>query len=223
MKVLEHQQWHALILIGLLFLLYTATTDASVLQGQLFGLGTSQWFIFCLLSAILHQIYVLVCWRLELYHNSLSNLFGEQAFKRFKVGFALLILSRPVTVVLLAISNAYTLKMNTTISYVVSGILTIPVVYLAYSVRTFFGIDRAFGIDHFDPETYKQSSMVKQGIFKYTPNAMYVVGFLALWIPGIFFQSKAALLAAFFHHAYIWVHYYFTELPDMKKIYGSNA
>ena len=62
----------------------------------------------------------------------------------------------------------------------------------------------------------------KKGIFKYTSNGMYKYVFLLLWIPGILFQSKAALLAALFQHIYIWIHYYFTELPDMKFIYGKT-
>ena len=80
-------------------------------------------------------------------------------------------------------------------------------------------MDRAFGIDHFEPEKYKHTSMVKKGIFKYTSNGMYIYGFLILWIPGFLFLSKAALLVALFQHIYIWVHYCFTELPDMKFIY----
>ena len=81
-------------------------------------------------------------------------------------------------------------------------------------------MDRAFGIDHFFPEKYKNVSMVKQGIFKHTSNGMYIFGFLTLWIPGILLKSKAAILIALFHHLYIWVHYYFTEKPDMKIIYA---
>ena len=52
---------------------------------------------------------------------------------------------------------------------------------------------------------------------------MYKFVFLLLWIPGILFQSKAALIAALFQHIYIWIHYYFTELPDMKFIYGKTS
>ena len=62
--------------------------------------------------------------------------------------------------------------------------------------------------------------MVKQGIFRFSSNAMYVFGFFLLWVPGILGQSKAALLVAAFNHLYIWVHYYFTEQPDMEIIYG---
>jgi len=35
-------------------------------------------------------------------------------------------------------------------------------------------------------------------------------------------RSEAALVAALFNHLYIWVHFYFTELPDMKFIYGEG-
>ena len=51
---------------------------------------------------------------------------------------------------------------------------------------------------------------------------MYKFVFLFLWVPGVLLQSKAALLAALFQHIYIWVHYYFTELPDIKIIYEKN-
>ena len=33
--------------------------------------------------------------------------------------------------------------------------------------------------------------------------------------------SLAALAAALFQHAYIWVHYYCTEAPDMDLIYSA--
>ena len=41
-----------------------------------------------------------------------------------------------------------------------------------------------------------------------------------LWVPAFLFQSMAAMVIAAFSHAYIWVHYYATEKPDMKRIYG---
>jgi hypothetical protein len=49
---------------------------------------------------------------------------------------------------------------------------------------------------------------------------MYKFGFLILWSIALVFLSKAALLAAAFNHLYIWVHFYFTELPDIRRIYG---
>ena len=112
-----------------------------------------------------------------------------------------------------------TLSVNPTFSYVLSGLLLIPAVYLFYSVKKYFGFDRAFGIDHFYPEEYRLKPFVDQGIFKYTRNGMYTFGFFLMWVPGFLLQSKAALLLALFSHLYIWVHYYFTELPDIKMIY----
>jgi len=165
---------------------------------------------------------VLVCWRLELHYNSISKLLGENGFKFYKIGFAILILSRPVTIILLAISSSMTINLNPAFSYILSGILLIPAAYLFYSVIKYFGMDRAFGIDHFYPNKFKNVPFVNRGIFKYTSNGMYIYGFLILWIPGIIWQSKAALLVALFNHIYIWVHHYFTELPDIRVIYGKD-
>jgi len=196
-----------------------ADKDASLLKGELWGMSTSTWFLLAILSPIIHQIYVLVCWRLELFYNSISKVFGTRGFKLYKIGFAILILSRLLTITLLAVSNANTLNMNAVLAYTIAGILFIPAAYLFYSVKKYFGMDRAFGIDHFQPEIFKNTPFIKQGIFKYTDNGMYIFGFFILWIPGLLLLSKAALLVALFNHLYIWVHYYFTELPDIKVIY----
>ncbi|MCB0167803.1 MAG: hypothetical protein KDI79_26490, partial [Anaerolineae bacterium] len=61
----------------------------------------------------------------------------------------------------------------------------------------------------------------RKGIFRFTRNGMYTYGFLLLWVPALWYASLAALGVALFNHLYIWVHYYVTELPDIKRIYGS--
>ena len=76
-------------------------------------------------------------------------------------------------------------------------------------------------MEYFDV-AYRSLPLVRKGIFRYTRNGMYTFGFLITWIPGLWFVSSAALLAALFNHVYIWVHYFCTELPDMRRIYGSN-
>jgi Phospholipid methyltransferase len=101
-------------------------------------------------------------------------------------------------------------------------VLFIPWVYLQYSLHTYFGMDRAMGLDHFDP-SYRHRPFVREGIFRYTDNAIYTFGFLLFWILGLVFLSQAALLAALFNHLYIWVHYYCTELPDISAIYGKKG
>lgn len=200
---------------------YCISLDKSILEGELWTISTKYWFWLAMLTPIIHQIYVLICWRLELYGHHLSKTIGRYAFPLYKFGFALLILMRPVSLTLLAVSNMNTLMLPPWISLTIAMICFVPSVYLFYSVKKYFGMDRAFGIDHFDSEKYKNEPPVTQGIFKYTSNGMYVYGFLILWIPGLLLLSKAALLLALFNHLYIWVHYYCTEQPDMKVIYGS--
>ncbi len=56
--------------------------------------------------------------------------------------------------------------------------------------------------------------------FRYTSNAMYGVAFLGLWGIALLFGSWNALVIALFQHAYIWVHMYCTEAPDMARIYA---
>ena len=219
-KILKNQLWHVLILAVLLILTsrYVQLEDTA-LSGSLWGISTKTWLILTILAPIIHQVYVLFCWRSELYYKGISKRWGKKGFRIFKIGFAFLILCRPITITLLAISNAFTFSMNTILSYIIATVLFLPAVYLFYSLKKYFGIDRAFGIDHFDPDMYRSAPMVKEGIFNYTSNGMYVFGFFLLWLPGILLFSKAALLAALFNHIYIWAHYYFTELPDMKEIY----
>jgi len=222
MKVFNKQFWHLLSLAVLLPILIVVINknEIDILYGGLWHVETYIWMIAAILAPIAHQIYVLICWRSELYYQSISKLFGRKTgFKLYKIGFVIFILARVVTIVILAVSNEGTLYINPTLAYILAVLLTIPGIYLFFSVFKYFGMDRAFGIDHFEPETANGLAMVNEGIFKYTPNAMYVFGFLILWIPGLIFLSKAALLAALFNHIYIWVHYYFTELPDMKYIY----
>ena len=219
-KIFKYQHWTILILIALLcFIYFYLENDTALLKGYLWGIRTLHWFVLAILSPIIHQFYVLVCWRSELHFNSISKLLGERGFKLYKIGFATLILSRPITIILLAFSNTMTLNINPYFSYALSIVLLIPSSYLFYSVIRYFGMNRAFGADHFYPEKFKNASFIKQGIFKYTENGMYIYGFLILWIPGILLQSRAALLAALFNHIFIWAHHYFTEVPDIKIIY----
>ncbi len=220
MNFLKHQIWHFILLMLLIVgMFYFVGLDSSFIEGQLWGIKTLTLFWISIIIPILHQVYVLICWRLELGSKSISKRFGSKGFKYYKIGFVVLILSRLVTIIILAVSNANTSSLTPILSYLLSVVLLIPALYLFYSVKKYFGLDRAFGIDHFEPEKSRNQPFVKKGIFKYTSNGMYVYGFLILWIPGLLLLSKAALLAAFFNHLYIWVHYYFTELPDINYIY----
>jgi len=217
----EKQGWHffvlVLLLIGVAFI-----AQGDVLSGQLWGISTQAWLWIAIAVPVIHQIFVWLFWRLELHHGLLTKWFGESGFSVYKVGFTILFAARPISVLLLGISNYNTLTCPPALMYAAGVLLLIPGIYTMYSVAHYFGLDRAYGIDHFDP-AYRDKPFVKQGMFKYTDNAMYKFGFLILWSIALFTLSKAALLAAVFNHLYIWVHFYFTELPDIHHIYGRPA
>lgn len=209
-------------LIGLLILLpavYLASDLAGFMQGRFLGISTGIWVVLAIADAVIHQSYVWICWRAQLHDQTLSRWFGEPAFVLYAVVFSVLILLRPILLLALGWANRGTLNIDPVLGYGVAIALVIPVSYLMYSVAHYFSFRRAFGIDHFDP-SYRNAPLIRQGIFRWTSNAMYVFGISALWIPGFLFQSVAALVVAAFSHAYIWVHYFATEKPDMARIYG---
>jgi len=217
----KKQGWHFFFLI-LLLALVVIFARGDMITGQLWGISTLIWLWIAIAVPVVHQIVVAVLWRGQLYHNWMTDAFGENGFPVYKIIFTILFVARPVSIILLGISNHNSLPLNPTLAYVLAGILFIPAAYGMYSVLHYFGIDRAYGIDHFEPEKYREEPFVRQGLFKYTDNAMYKFVFLALWSLGLVFLSQAALLVAAFNHLYIWVHFYFTEMPDIQHIYGRN-
>ena len=220
-KIFEHQIWHFSSLIILIFSIKLYIySGPEILDGSFWGLRTSSWFWMAITIPIIHQIYVWLIWRFELYLRVFSNQFGvKKVFNIYAVGFSFLFVGRLITIIILALSSRNTLHLNPIIAYVFAVLITPLVIYLFYSVKKYFTIERAYGIDHFD-KNYNEP-YVKKGIFKYTDNGMYIFGLMILYLPGLLFLSEAALLAALFNHVYIWVHYYFTERPDMVVIYGN--
>ncbi len=218
MKILEKQGYHLLSILVLSGGIWLAA-QGDILEGAFLGLSTRTWLILSVLFPILHQIYVVICWRGELYYGSLSKALGERAFTAWAVGFMILFLARPITIFALAIANRGTLAFPLWINIPLIGICLAVVAYMTYSFVKYFSAERALGIDHFQPEKYRNIPFVREGIFRWSSNAMYKYAFLALWMIGLIFNSKAALLSALFNHLYIWAHYYFTEYPDMQYIY----
>lgn len=214
----EKQGWHFLFLLALLILV-GLTARGDVLAGSLWGISTQVWLWLAIVIPIAHQVILGIIWRSELYHQWMTKAFGEQAFLVYKVIFTVLFVLRPIAILLLGVSNRGTLACPPGLMYMFGLALLVPFGYTMYSVARYFGVDRAYGIDHFEPERYRQVTLVKKGMFKYSDNAMYKFGFLVLWSIAFLTLSKAALLAAIFSHVYIWVHFYFTELPDMRTIY----
>ncbi len=223
-SLLFEGQWlHALGLAVLLVLAVWATGFSGAMEGSLFGLSTGVWFWLLLGDSIVHQLFVWIAWRLELHGKRLTAWFGdtERAFRIYAKIFAVLFAARFVLVTLLAIANRDSLPLAPWLGILLALIVAVPAAYLFYSVRTYFTFRRAFGIDHFDADA-RNWPMVREGIFRFTDNGMYVFGIGALWIPGLALQSTAALIGAAFSHAYIWVHYFSVEKPDMQRIYGGD-
>ena len=215
------KQIHHFIALILLVLGVCALADDTTLFGQLWGVSTYTWLWLSIAVPVLHQVYVWFAWRTQLKYSLISRIFGESGFRVYRIGFTVLFASRLIFIILLSLSNRNSIVLSSGFSYALAVVFILLSGYLFYSVRTYFGFKRAYGIDHFD-ESYRHLPFVREGIFKYTSNAMYTFGFLVLWVPGLIFFSKAALLAACFNHVYIWVHYYTTELPDIRYIYGSR-
>ena len=219
-KIFEYQIWHLVSLIALIVAINLyLTVNPETVSGSLWGISTQTWFWLAILIPVIHQVYVWLIWRLELYQHTFTSRFGlKRSFALYAIGFSLLFVGRLIAIIILAYSNKNTLLVNPLLPYAFAALISPLVIYLFYSVKRYFTIERAYGIDHFDKD-YTEP-YVKQGIFKYTDNGMYVLGLMILYLPGLLLLSKAAILAALFNHVYIWVHYYFTERPDMLEIYG---
>lgn len=79
MKILEKQGYHLFFLVLLIFGL-TAAARGDVLDGSLWGLSTSTWLWVSILVPLIHQTYVVICWRAELYYNCLVKPLAREHF-----------------------------------------------------------------------------------------------------------------------------------------------
>jgi len=159
-----------------------------------------------------------VDFRSQLCFLLLSRLFGRADIAVWALFFLPLLIARPILQIGLSISNRGTLPISPLTACLFGFILLIPAVYALHSAVHYFGLVRAIGGDHFR-ESYRHLPFVKQGAYRWSDNAMYGLVFLGLWSIALFTRSQAALGMALFQHAYIWVHMYCTEEPDMNWIY----
>lgn len=217
--IFEKQTLHYILLTILLGGIFAVSLNEDFLAGRFLGASASVWFYLAVGSAILHQVYVWFCWRTQLHYSLITRLFGRSGFTYYAAIFFILIISRIVLIIGLAVSSRNSLHFSHLVLNSLAFIISVPVIYLFYSVARYFGFKRALGIDHFD-QSYRHRPLVRAGIHRFSSNAMYVFGLLILWIPGLLAASSPALLVALFSHIYIWVHYYSTEKPDMERIYG---
>lgn len=221
-KFFERQIWH---LLGALLLLAVARAAAGapeVVTGEALGVSAAAWYWWSIWLAIGHQLYVMLAWRSQLHYGWVTRTFGKRGFRLYGQGFGLFSFARIGALIALAYANRDTLQGPSALFNGIAIFFLLLFAYLMYSVLRYFSIHRALGADHFE-ERYRKMGLVKGGIFNYIRNGMYIVGLLVLWVPGLLLASKGALLAGLLAHAYIWVHYFSTEKPDMRHIYGAQA
>ena len=216
-KQLQHVALLAMLLLGVVWMSRVVGPG----DGSFQGVSTASWIWWSIAFPVLHQVWVVICWRLELHHQWLTRNLGEWGFRIYAAGFALFSAGRIYTMVAVSIADRGSLDLSPILLKAIALLIAVPALYLFYSVSRFFGYRRALGIDHFDPE-YRTKPFVREGIFRFTRNGMYTFGMAAFWIPGLVWASKAGLLSAAFTHAFIWLHYFCTERPDMRRIYGAE-
>jgi hypothetical protein len=219
---LYRQSYHLLaVVLSVLVLAWAAGLDG-MSSGSLWGWPTQIWYWLTAAVPVIHQAYVMIVWRWQLIAQGPTRLFGDRAFPLYGVGFMILFGLRLVTVILLALSNRGSLGANPLLVNSLIVLVSVPSLYVLYSVARYFGLKRALGADHFDP-AFRGAPLEERGAFRFVDNAMYVAGLMVLYLPGLIWGSNAALLLAAFNHAYVWVHYLTTEKPDMQVIYRSGS
>ncbi|MGI9537266.1 MAG: methyltransferase [Desulfocapsaceae bacterium] len=167
---------------------------------------------------VVHQIFVWLAWRFELQSSAISKSIG---FRCYVAAFFLLFGGRFISLLALAWLDRGSLQLKIVPQVLVTMILALLGIYAMYSVMRYFGMKRASGADHFDFR-YRDMPFVKEGIFRFTSNGMYLYAFMLFWAIAVGFNSIAALIVAAFSHAYIWVHFYAVEKPDMEFLYPST-
>lgn len=188
----------------------------------LFGLSAVTWARLSILLAILHQVIVALGFRAQLHRNWLTERFGARDMRVWAMVFLPLLIARPVTLLLTGWADTALITGLDTIETLIGMLLLAPAIWALHSTLVHFTLPRALGGDHFRDDI-AALPMVDKGVFEFTRNGMYGVAFLGLWGIAFLFGSWNALVVALFQHAYIWVHMYCTEKPDMEWIYGDRA
>ena len=219
LSFLLHRQGLHLLALALFIPICGAFAAPALGDGQWLGVSDTVWFWGSIGVAVVHQVIVAGIFRAQLGWSVLTRLFGRADMIVWGIIFMPLLIARPLAILGVAVADAGSADLPRWFGVVAGCLLLLPALYTIYSIRRYFGLDRALGGDHFR-RGYREMPLVREGAFAWSPNAMYSFVFLGLWGIALIAGSLAALAAALFQHAYIWVHYYCTEEPDMRLIYG---
>jgi len=212
----KNQIWH----IGgltILFYLSCQIVDFENDSNVLLGISSKNWFLFSMMTPLLHQVYVWLCWRSELCWKAISKTIG---FKTYAVIFIMLMILRLSSIGLCFVDYG-TWFTPGWIAWTISVLIFIPFIYTIYSIKKYFGFMRASGIDHFDT-SYKNIPFERRGIFKWSSNAMYTFAIALFFGFAVSSGSKAVFVFAAYSYIGGWLHYFCTEKEDFKIIYGNN-
>jgi len=211
----KHQIWH---LGGTIVLFYIGFqfVDLSNNTNTFLGINAFEWFFVAMMIPLVHQTYVWICWRSELCWKSISNTIG---FKGYVIIFFILIISRLSAIVLCFVDYGSLYTPNW-LAWVLGLILFIPGAYTMYSVKKYFGFLRAAGADHFDPK-YRNLPFERRGIFKWTPNAMYVFAIAIPFSFAVATGSQSMFIVSIDTYISIWLLYFCTEKLDFAVIYNN--
>lgn len=216
----KNQVWHLIALVVLI--LMALLTASTYLNGEeILGFSDTFWFWLSIFAVVTHQILVWLVFRGQLGWRVFTRLFGKFDLAVWSTIFLILLSTRPLFLLIVANSTEGTLFLPFLFRLILAVLLALPALYTLWSVIKYFGVIRALGADHFRSE-YQHMPLVNEGIFKYVQNGMYLFAFFVLYAIALIFASIPALILAFFQHAYIWVHYFCTEKPDMELIYSDN-
>jgi len=222
-NIFEKQDWH-FVLMALLVVSVNAVMDRFPFYflGESWGLHAGTWLWIGIIAAILHQLYVMLIWRTQLETRWLTVNLPRIGYIAYYIDYTMMLVARLGAIILTATANREILIIPETARWVTVLALVVPCIWLLYSIARHYSFKRLAGADHFEPG-YRDRSWTRKGIFRFVPNAVYVFGPLAFYIPGILMASPASLLLALFNHIYVWIHYYCTELPDLRRIYGPDG
>ncbi len=106
-KVFRYQIWHLVSVIILITITkHFISNNYDIINGTLWGVNTQKWFWIAIAIPIIHQVYVWLIWRLELYKNTFSSHYGvKRAFRVYTIGFSILFISRLISIIILAVAG----------------------------------------------------------------------------------------------------------------------
>ncbi len=217
-RMFRRQQYHGISLVLLLLLMGGILWVPGLTVGRVLGVDTVTWYSITVVLVVMHHVYVWFCWRSELHYQTLTELFGSNGFTVYAVGALFFLMARPILVIVVGVANRNTLWLPDLICWILTAVLALLSTGGICTTLKNMTFQQVLGVDHFY-ENITKRGLTEEGIFRYVSNPLFTLGMLGMWIPGVIFRSKAALVLGLFQHLYVWVHYLTIERPDIQMLY----